>query len=349
MATIRPIERGDLPAVSALVAAELPGWRGDAASLERILVDHPCAPEELPSLVAVEGGDIIGSIGAQARPVVFDDRRLTGISVSHLVVSRRARGGAAGALLVRQLLAGGQDLTWTDSGTPGVVRIWGVFGATVDHARTANWMLVLRPAAWAARFARAVLPGNNRYTALPVQAVPLQAVGRHIAGRAFLPLPAGVSGHEASPRELCELPPQTAKSARLRVAHDPAYLAWVFAHLETLGAPVVRRLVRRDGAPIGWYAYLQKPVVGRVIHLAAAPKDSHDVFGEMLADARGRGVMALSGRLDPHLDEPVRMRFAALGLGQRPLLHARDPEIRATYGSSASLISEMELVDSEWW
>jgi hypothetical protein len=57
----------------------------------------------------------------------------------------------------------------------------------------------------------------------------------------------------------------------------------------------------------------------------------------------------LAGRFEPHLDEPLRRRFAALGLAQRPLAHARDPELRATLSSRTSLITEMDLIDSEWW
>lgn len=350
MATIRPLEREDLPAVGALVRDNL-GWRRDTAILERTLVDHPWAPETLPGLVAVDdSGEIIGSIGAQARHLVFDGAELRGISVSHLVVALQRRGGAAGALLVRELLSGGQDLTWTDSGTEDVVRIWRTFGAHVDHARTCNWMLVLRPAGWLARIASLRIRSNGVLRhAMPVAALPLQAAGRHLLPRAFPRPAADVIGEDASPSQIVELLPRLTKSFRLRVDYDTGYLSWLFHYVSSLGAPVRHRLVRRAGTPIGWYAFIRQPGVSRVIHLAARARDVDAVFDELYKLALAEGSALLAGRLEPHLQEPLRRRFAAVGLATRPLVYTRDPELRATVASSSSLITEMDLIDSEWW
>lgn len=350
MAEIRSLERRDLPAVAALVAAGLPGWRRDVASLRRSLVDHPWTADAPASLVAVEDGVIVGSIGAQSRRLVFDEGERSGVSVSHFVVARHARQRGAGLQLVRQLLAGGQDLTWTDSGTPDVARLWRILGAEVDHARTANWMLILRPAAWGATLVRSLGGRGSRRDSFPIPSLPLQVAGPRVAGGAFPPLPpADVSTRDATPEELAELPPPLIRQARLRVAHDATYLRWTIDHLAALGAPVVRRLVLRGDAPVGSYVYLQRPGVARVVHVAAAHGDVEAVFAAMLGEARARGVAALSGRLEPHLDEPVRRRYAALGLGQLPLVHARDSALRLATTSSASLLSELDLVDSEWW
>lgn len=350
MAMIRPLARADLPAVAALVRAHL-GWRRDADVLERTLIDHPWSPAELPSLVALaDSGEIIGSIGAQARRVLFDGAELRGISVSHLVVAPERRGGAAGALLVRRLLSGGQELTWTDSGTEDVVRIWRTFGAHVDHARSCNWMLVLRPASWMARIAsRGVRSSEVTRHALPVGALPLQAAGRRLMPRAFPPPSPDVTGEDAAPSQIAELLPALSKGLRLRVDYDAGYLSWLFDHVSSLGAPVVRRIVRKTGRPIGWYAYISQPGVSRVIHLAASTRDVDAVFDELVTHSREAGSAVLAGRLEPHLEEPLRRRFAAVGVAQRPLVHAQDPELRATLASSASLLTEMDLIDSEWW
>ena len=48
VATIRPIERDDLPTVAALVRANLEGWTRDADGLARVLFDHPWAPSPPP-------------------------------------------------------------------------------------------------------------------------------------------------------------------------------------------------------------------------------------------------------------------------------------------------------------
>ena len=348
MATIRPLEREDSPAVVALIREHL-GWRREASVLERTLIDHPWTEDEPSSLVAVgDSGEIIGSIGAQARRLHFDGGELRGLAVSHLVVAPEQRAGAAGALLVRRLLAGDQDLTWTDSGTEDVVRIWRTFGAEVDHARSCNWMLVLRPGSWLVRLAgRRLRPGGMPRHAMPVRGLPVYGGGRRLVSRQE-PV-AGIQGEEAAPAQIAELLSSLSRDFRLRVGYDADYLSWLFNHVSSLGAPLVHRLVRREGTPVGWYAYIRQPGVSRVIHVAAPAREMEAVFGELVAHTRAQGQAVLCGRLEPHVQEPLQRRFAAIGLAQRPLVHARDAELLAAVASSASLLTEMDLVDSEWW
>jgi hypothetical protein len=352
MATIRALEREDLTAVSRLVRDNLPGWRRDAAFLERTLVDHPWAPATLPSLVAVDdSGRIVGSIGAQARRLVFDGAELGAISVSHLVVAPDRRAGAAGAMLVRKLLAGDQDLTWTDSGTETVARIWRTFGAHVDHARASNWMVVLKPGRWLAQVASLRIRSHeNLRQAVPVAAFPLHAAGARLMPRSFSP-PATleVIGADASSAEVVELLPALTKGVRLRLDYDVGYLSSVSEQVSPTGFSVVQRVVRRGTTPIGWYAYVQHDGVGRVIHLAAASREAESVFGELEAHARSTGASVLCGRFEPNLQEPLHRRSAALGLAQRPLFHARDERLLSVLASGESLITEMDLIDSGWW
>ena len=352
MATIRALEREDIPTVTRLVRENLPGWRHDEAFLEHALIGHPWTPEVPPSLVALDDeGQIVGSIGAQARHLVFDGARLNGISVSHLVVDPQRRGGAAGALLVKRLLAGEQDLTWTDSGTEDVVRIWRTFGARIDHVRACNWMLVLRPGSWLRQVASLRLRRDRtlRQT-VSVAALPLHAAGTRLLPRSSpVSAPSGVVGEDASSSQIVEELPAATKGIRLRVDYDVSYLSSVSENAGSASAPVVQRLVRRAETPVGWYAYIRQPGVSRLIHLAARPREVESVFGEFEAHARSHGATALAGRVEPHLHEPLHRRYAAIGLGQRPLVHAHDPELRALLGSSAALITEMDLIDSEWW
>jgi hypothetical protein len=349
MAEIRALERADLPAVAKLVGAELSGWRRDAATLEHALLDHPWADEGTPSLVAVEGGRVIGSVGAQYRRLRFEGRELIGVSVSHLVVSRDGRGSAAGALLIRRLLSGPQDLTWTDDSTPQAERIWRMFGAEADHARAAEWLLVLRRGAWWSRVPQIVVrPARRKRTWFPLNAVPLHALGLRPGVPAQTADPE-LTSEEVTPEELAAVPPPDARGVRLQVAHDAASVAWGIEHLRRLGRPPVIRLVRRGDVPIGWYAWLPHPLVCRVVHVAAAPADVGQVAGRLVADARQQGVVALAGRVEPHLDAVLRSWSAGVSLGQRPLLHARDPELRAACASSSALLTELDLVDSARW
>ena len=350
MPEIRPLEPGDLEAVAQLVTTCIPGWRRSASVLASNLVAHPWAASQLRSLVVTDGnGTIVGAFGAQERRLIFNGEQIRGVCCSHLVVDPERRAGAAGAMLVKQLLAGDQDLTWTDSGTAPVVRIWHAFGGHLDHSRTADWMYVLRPARWM-RHALADFARRRRGRhVIPAGGLPVQALGSRLVPRAFPAPPEGLDSEEATPALISEHLPRLTAGVRLRIAYDREYLEHVFAQVESLATPVVHRLVRQHGEPIGWYALLPRPTVSRVIHIAADSRRVDAVFAQLVADARDLGCSLISGRFEPHLDEPLRERLGVLGLAQRPLIHARDPELLAAVGSSASLLTELDLVDSEWW
>ena len=167
--------------------------------------------------------------------------------------------------------------------------------------------------------------------------------------RAFPEVLEGLQGSDASPSEVAEALAAIDEDIRFRVDYDSDYLSWLRDHVSSLGAPMVYRVVRRGDKAIGWYAYIRQSGVSRLVHLAARSREVDAVFGELVQHARDGGSALLAGRLEPHLDEPVRRRLAAIGLAQRPLIHAHDPELRATLASSAGLLTEVDLIDSEWW
>ncbi|HEX2358903.1 MAG TPA: hypothetical protein VHH72_03710 [Solirubrobacterales bacterium] len=347
MATIRSFEPDDLPAVRALMGADPPGWDLDERLLLGTLVDHPWTDSELPSLVAIEeDGRLVGFIGSQPRVMHLGGRRLRGVCCSHLVADVKAGSSAVGALLLRRLLSAGQDLTFTDSANETVLRMWLTFGGDLDHSRACDWMLVLRPARWLRSGLRAAATGKSGRHATPVAAVPFQAAGRKLAKRAFPPHDSAVAGTDATAAEIADLLPALARRARLAVAYDTETLGHDLGLASALLGSVVSRLVRRHGEPIGWYAYVPRPDgLCRVLHLDAIRGEEEAVLGELVDAARSRGGSVLCGRMEPNLQEPLRGRFAVLGFARRPLIHARDPEVRAALAAS-SLLTQLS---GEWW
>ncbi len=349
MAEIRPLAPADLPAVQSLLLANLAGWPHDEKFLSSTLLDHPWADDEMTSRVAIdERGEVIGFVGAQVKRMVVNDRPIRGVCCSHLVLDRDHRLGAAGALLLRHLLSGGQDLTWTESATDLVVRMWRAFGGHVDHARACDWMLVLRPVRWSGRALGAIARRQelNRHV-FPVGSIPFQALGPRFARRAFPVLPEGILGEDATSAEIVECLPSVARTVRLRVAYDEAHLSALFEQIESNVGALVRRIVRRRGHPIGWYAY--QPAAGgasRVLNISADPREAGIVLGELVAHARAQGVSVIAGRVEPHLHEALSYRLPSLGFARQPVLHAKDPELRAMLASKASLLTRL---DSEWF
>ena len=96
MAEIRELERADLPAVMTLLRANLSGFPLTEDALAAATLDDGWHDDELPSLVAVEDGEVIGFIRSQVRRMQFDGRPIRGVCLSDLVVSGEHRKGAPG-------------------------------------------------------------------------------------------------------------------------------------------------------------------------------------------------------------------------------------------------------------
>jgi hypothetical protein len=349
MAEIRPLGRADLPAVASLMAERLPAWTQGESFLAETLIDQRWAAAELPSLVAADGdGEILGFIGAQVRRMRLDDRVLRGVCCSHLVVADDPRVGATGALLLRRLLSGEQDLTWTDTATDGVARMWQSFGGHIDHARSLDWMLVLRPVRWAREMLTTRLRRRAGLRELaPARALPLHAAGRRLAPSSFPSLPADIRGEDATAATIAENLDDVTRDFRLRVDYDEASLHQLFALIEASAGRVVRRLVRRGDVAIGWYAYLCRPGgASRVLHVCGLDAEIEAVVGELVDDARGRGSAVLTGRLEPQLRTSLSRRAAALGFARCPLIHSRGLEVLALLATGSSLLTDL---DGEWF
>jgi hypothetical protein len=139
------------------------------------------------------------------------------------------------------------------------------------------------------------------------------------------------------------------KGVRVRLDYDDAYLPWLLQRLDGLYATsvVVRRLVRRGGRPVGWFIFVHDPGgPGRVLQIAARERDTDAVVEALVGHARERGVTVLAGRLEPHLAEPLRRRWAVLGFDARALVHAQNLEVLNALASGPSLLTRL---DGEWW
>lgn len=342
MPEIRPVTHDDLPEVVKLLEARMPGWWGSEETLAGTMLDHPWAEDDITPLVSVgEKGKILGFIGVQVRRLLFDGRPIRGVVATQLAVTEDA--GAAGALLIRRVLSGPQELTWSDGTTEGVVRIWRAFNGAPDYVRASDFLLVLRPVRWIRSTLAAATRRSLSREELPVVGFPFQAAGRRIARRAHPDPDPEVNGTDVDSATIVELLPEMASGLRLRVDHDQAYLDHMFALVAKFAEPLVCRLVKRGDRPVGWYAYRRgQRSVSHIMHLLAAQDESEAVLSELLEHARANGSSVVSGRAEPHLVEPLSQRFAVLGLTRQPVIRAQDADLAHTLTTDASLLTRLD-------
>jgi GNAT superfamily N-acetyltransferase len=354
MSDVRPLDAADIPAVAALfrtaMGPENPlsrPWLADF--LRETLLDSPWMDPEIPSLVATDDGAIIGFIGSNVRHMVVDGRRMRGACCAHLVVDESARSRAVGPQLLGRYMGGPQDLTFTDTATEVVARMWRSFGGRSDGQRSTGWMLVLRPGPWALAVGRARVQGRRAPGLATVPALPFHIGGSRLTGHREPEAGPPVETEPLSPALLLEHADAILKGVRVHLAYDEQYLTWLLGRLDALYATsvVVRRLVRRGGRPVGWFIFVHDPGgPGRVLQVAARERDTDAVVEALVGDARERGVTVLTGRIEANLVEPLRRRWAVLGFDARSLVHAQDLKVLNALASGPALLTRL---DGEWW
>jgi hypothetical protein len=353
---IRPFEADDVEAVAALYSHIMLKRSGHPAPdvvafLHHTLVDGPWQDRELPSLVSVDdNGRIVGFIGSNPRRLRLRDEDLRAVWAAHLMVDPERSDGPAGALLLRRLLRGPQDLTLTDTASRAVTRMWEAFGGRVDPLRSLQWMHVLRPARWLAAVASRRLKGEPASSLLtPVAAVPFHIVGSQLAGREVRMFETQVTREPLAPAALAQHAADMLPSTALRPWYDAGYAERLVARVEGLHTygDFRLRLARRGDVAIGWYAsYVRPGGPCRVLAVGARSRDADAVVGDLFEDAREVGATLVTGRLEPLTAAPVLRRHSVVGGASRCLVHSRDPTLVSAVLDGGATISRM---DGEWW
>lgn len=111
-------------------------------------LSNPWASEEMPALVYLDKGKLVGALGVLPRTMEFRGRVIRIATMTLYMVDPEYRNGPAIQLLGR-LLKGPQEFSWTDGASGSVSSLWGAMGGYSVPAYGSNWIRVLRPFATA--------------------------------------------------------------------------------------------------------------------------------------------------------------------------------------------------------
>lgn len=354
MSRIRPLEADDLPDVAALFEVVF----GDGIRrvrpervryLSSMLLDHPWADPEIPSLVQLDaGGAIVGFIGSNVRRFRLDGRTLRAGCCAHFMSDPEAGATGLAALLLRKYLAGPQDLSFTDTATDTVRAMWERLGGETDHLRCLSWVKVLRPGALATtllgdrygrpRGARALRPIGSALDVLAARTWTRGPVGAADPGLQTEPL---------SPAALVRQVEDASGSFGLRPDYNEEFVQWLFAEVARDGRGQLRGCLVLDGRKaIGWFVYLlRQSGIGRVLEVCASGDDIGPVVDSLFHDADRAGAIAMEGRVEPALLEAVSRRRCLLRYVGGALIHSSDPTVLAAATAEDALMTRLE---GEW-
>jgi hypothetical protein len=316
------------------------------AFLGRVLLDGAAADPQIPSLVYEgTGGSVLGFIGSQVRPMVFDGRPIRLAAASHLVADAGER-RPIGALLLRSFLTGRQDISVTDTATRDVERIWRALGGRPLYLGGIEWIRLLRPGAVAAhvlerRRGEALRP-------LEVAGAAVDTVLRPAARRLLDPPRAEVFGERLTAEALLEHMPELTADLRVAPDYGERYARWLLEELERPrpDGRLVATLVRRPERVLGWYVYRLCPNgLCPVAQIACHADDAGQLLDHLFEHAARNGAGGVRGKVEPPLLRAVADRRCALRHTGGRLVHTRDRELLGAIGAGSAMLS---LLEGEW-
>lgn len=358
MSSVRALERGDLAAVANLLVGAFKSSERLASQalvdyLGELFLDFPDRDPEINSLVHLDGDNrITGFIGAISQTMAYRGRTLRMAIANSFAVDKRSRDPMAAAHLLRGFLRGPQDLSLSDRANDTSLAMWRTLRGPTLPYYSLDWLRLLRPAG----FATARLAERNRFVGVlnPVAAGVDQLLGRAgSASRWVVPppkIPAGLHVEDVDDEALLDVVPDLVADVALHPVWTNAALRQVLRHAaqKSMLGPLVRQVVKnRGGTIVGAYLYHVRPHgIAQTLHVLPARNQAGAVLDCLLADADARGAVAVRGRAQPGLIEPLMDRKATFASPQRCLVSSKDPEILSAFDKGDAVVTGLV---GEYW
>lgn len=338
MPEIRPVTAQDLPAVASLFQRLLRrnGVEPNALAdyLGTLFLEGPNYDPELSSKVHVrDDGTVSGFLGVFPLAMEHAGKALRAAVCGTFMVDAHGDDPFAGARLLRDVLSGPQDLSFTETSNDLSTALWQTVGGNILPAYSLEWLRVLRPASFVSELAGEQLPMARLVSPLMR---PFDALARR--GRAnwagYVPLASRAdtfSDADANEEEAAELIPGFLRQFALRPNWNAERLRYMLAQARNKaihGERVLRVVRARTGAPVGLFLYYgDRGRIGRVVQIMSLPGREAIVIDRMLRHADSRNMAALRGRAQPALLAAMMGRKIAFVHAASTIVHSRHPEL----------------------
>jgi hypothetical protein len=354
LAGIRPLEENDIPQVADLHQRvfEIPSTPGIGDRYRSYFTDKFLAPAlkgALPSLVFEgENHRIMGFIAIATRWFALDGKPVRAAVSSQFAVHPEARSHLVAVALLRHLLSGPQDLSFTDEASDASQSLWEKMGGSAVPMYGMHWIAPLRPANLLLSkagprlgpFGALARPAANLMDGM-VSKIPYRGRPRPQPDLHMEPL---------ATQALVDLMTDSLNGALLRPLYDFCSLERILddASGRKAHGTLQRILLRGPGGKIaGWYLYYLNPGgMAEVLQIGCSNEYRLEVIGHLFHHASSNGAAALIGRLEPHFSHALSEQFCLLYRRKYSMLvHSKDPQIVNAIQYGQAFISRLE---GEW-
>lgn len=354
MATIRAFRDDDIDAIARLHQEVFPPDGGPApidayrAYFRDTFLRGPRADSGFTSLVCEEAdGSLVGFLGVVPLPMrLADGRSIWATVCTQFCVDPRRR-GMTGLKLIREHLAGRQDLSITDEANPVTMRLWTWAGGEAVTSCSLHFLRPLRPARLVLSLVeerRGSLAGVARpiaFSARLVDHVLARVPQTHL--RPSTPLSRGEPLDAAT---MSAALPEVARERRLLPLYEPDAVAWYLRRAQAIPEGEVAPVLVRDpnGKVLGWYIYHRgRDGTAQLLQLAAPAESARQVLDHLLYDAWQADMTVVKGRLDPALAQAYSDRHCVFSRrGPWLLVHSRESALSQMFHRGEALFSALD-------
>ncbi|MGJ7038463.1 hypothetical protein J2Y63_001718 [Shinella sp. BE166] len=341
MSSVRSFEVGDVGAVADLFQRLLrktgePASEDLKAYLRSLFLDFTAGEPDIRSRVHVRAdGSISGFIGVLPVEMEFEGRRVRAANCGTFACDDRDSDPFAGARLLRDVLSGPQDLSFTETSNDVSTDMWRSMRATILAPYSLEWLRILRPASFALEAAagrlsalRLLDPLARGADAIVCRRGEKQAWSHYtpLAGKADALVDAPATDEEFS--SLCR---QFVRHYALHPVWDQPVMETMLRHAarKALHGERVQHVVKtRTGKAIGLYLYYGKTGgIGRTAQVMAEPGQEAIVIDCLMRNAHARGLCAIRGRTQPALLQAMMGKKCAFLHASSTIVHSRNPDL----------------------
>jgi len=321
-----------------------------SAYFKEVFLKGPYPGTDIKSHVyELNDGRIVGFAGIVPVDLYFLDRPIRAARLTQICVDPEYR-GLAGLNLLKDFLAGPQDLSFTDNATTIMLNLWEFCGGKRAQLYSINWTRAIRPV----RFAANIVGARRGLASLATLMRPLagicDSVMRNVPSSPFRQVKPETHGIQL---DLARMPDALAglisgRAIRPRYAAGP--LAW---HLDRAAGKVYfgefRRVLVEDkyGRALGWYLYYQRSGhTGEVIQIAANHDTIGPVLDQLFFEAWQAGLVALNGKMDPLFMQALADRYCLFYKRSFwTLVYSKDDGLLRVFLEGKAFMSRLE---GEW-
>jgi len=356
---VRPLAKDDIPQVADLYWTILRERKGPTppavqSFLQELYFTNPWIDHSLPSLVYDEKGTIAGFLGVVPRKMLFKGDPVRIAYGGNFVVRPEFRTTLAGLHLLRTYMAGGQDLSQTDSANDTSRALLERLGFTTIMPFSLHWMRLLRPARCLS-YAVSHLSESKLAAALTFAAKPfcgaLDSMAAKLSSSPFRNTRSSLQASELDVDTLINCVAEFRGGPSLWPDYDAPSLNWLLSFMERMKGHGngLRKLVLRDsgGKIVGWYIYYQtQGGLADVAQIGGSRRHVKEILDHLFYDAWSHGAIAAHGIVDRRwMDDLSGKNCFFTCRGGWTVAHSRKPNFLELLNSGDAFLSRL---DGEW-